>query len=69
LTALNEKLQSRIQSLEKAAKALPAAGGPFEAPMKADLKEVNAFKEELAKVRGELAKKEERSKSLLDGRG
>lgn len=66
LTALNEKLQSRIHALEKAAKAdLPPAGGVFgeAAPPKADPKEVKALKDRLAKVEGDLAAKDKECQS------
>lgn len=74
LTALNEKLQARTQTLEKALAAskdvtttLPSAGGVFEAAAsavpapKADPKEVKALKEELAKVQATLKGKDDKS--------
>ena len=67
LTALNEKLQARMQTLEKASTPLPSAGGVFEAesamapPAKADPKEVKALKEDLVKVQSALKGKDEKS--------
>lgn len=61
LTALNEKLQSRIQALEKAAKAdVPTSGGAVveaAAPTNADPKEVKALKDKLAKAEHDLQSK------------
>jgi hypothetical protein len=64
LTTLNDRLQARIQALEKAAKAdLPAAGGVFgekekvAEPAKADPKEVKALKDRMAKLESELKNK------------
>ncbi|CAD6574243.1 MAG: hypothetical protein TREMPRED_001069 [Tremellales sp. Tagirdzhanova-0007] len=70
LAALNDKLQARIQTLEKASVPLPSAGGVFEAgpaivpPAKADPKEVRALKEDLAKVQSALKGKDEKILSL-----
>lgn len=74
LTALNEKLSTRTQILERAlasskesSTSLPSAGGVFEAAQpsvaKADPKEVKALKEELAKAQAALQGKEEMSES------
>ena len=69
LTALNEKLQAKAATLEKALTAtreiptsLPAAGGVFEAPAGvADPKQIMALKDELAKAQIALKGKDEKS--------
>ncbi|WWD21190.1 hypothetical protein CI109_105674 [Kwoniella shandongensis] len=72
-TALTEKLQAKVQTLEKALKeanGLPSAGGPFEASSssssssKADPKEIKALKEELAKVKSESKHRDEKYAQL-----
>lgn len=50
LTEINDKLQARIQALEKAAKV----DEPAAAPVKADPKEVKALKERLTRTESEL---------------
>ncbi|WWC63847.1 uncharacterized protein I303_106452 [Kwoniella dejecticola CBS 10117] len=59
-TALTEKLQAKVKSLEKALslnekdKELPSAGGPFDDPStKADPKDIKALKDELTKLKNE----------------
>ncbi|GFZ47185.1 hypothetical protein JCM24511_04928 [Saitozyma sp. JCM 24511] len=59
LSALNEKLQTKVQTLEKAVKAAIS-----EPPAKADPKEVKALKEELARARSEMVAKDEKITSL-----
>jgi hypothetical protein len=56
LSALNEKLQTKVQNLEKTVKAAIS-----EPPAKADPKEVKALKEELARARSDMAAKDEKS--------
>jgi hypothetical protein len=56
LSALNEKLQTKVQTLEKTVKAAIS-----EPPAKADPKEVKALKEELARAKSEMAAKDEKS--------
>ncbi|KAK8844149.1 hypothetical protein IAR55_006943 [Kwoniella newhampshirensis] len=70
-TALTEKLQAKVQTIEKALKeatGLPSAGGPFEAgsasSAKADPKEIRALKDELAKARSESKHREEKYTQL-----
>lgn len=63
---MNDKLSAKALSLEKALKeatALPAAGAPFEAPVKADPKEVKMLKEELAKSKAALRDREDKCAS------
>ncbi|RSH95076.1 hypothetical protein EHS25_000162 [Saitozyma podzolica] len=59
LSALNEKLQTKVQNLEKTVKAAIS-----EPPAKADPKEVKALKEELARARSDMAAKDEKITSL-----
>lgn len=65
---MTEKLQAKVQALEKALSAakeaaLPAAGGPFDGapPPKADPKESRALKDELSKARAETKSKDDKS--------
>jgi hypothetical protein len=69
LTALNEKLQAKVQVLEKSLKEAtspPAAGGVFDAAksagVKADPKEIKALKAELAKAQEMVQEKEVKCK-------
>ncbi|WVR08905.1 hypothetical protein IAU60_005964 [Kwoniella sp. DSM 27419] len=58
---LLDKLQAKLNSLEKAAKdGLPNAGGVFESNVKADPKEVRALKDEMARLKSEVKEKDDR---------
>ncbi|WRT69248.1 uncharacterized protein IL334_006232 [Kwoniella shivajii] len=64
-TALTEKLQTKVQSLEKALSSkdgIPSAGGPFDG--KLDPKEVKALKEEMSKLKQENKSKDDKIAEL-----
>lgn len=60
-TALTEKLQAKVQSLEKLLAAAREAAIPVESNAKPDPKEVRALKDGIAKMKSEINAKDQRS--------
>ncbi|KAL0247818.1 hypothetical protein I308_103896 [Cryptococcus tetragattii IND107] len=63
-TALTEKLQAKVQSLEKSLAAAREAAIPVESNAKPDPKEVRALKDEIAKMKSEINAKDQRIVNL-----
>lgn len=61
-TALTEKLQAKVQSLEKSLADAREAAIPIESNVKPDPKEIRALKEEMAKMKSEINAKDQRSR-------